>query len=347
MARRKANDLENQMSLMDMMASESPEYTEEGPEELLDPGEDMGDSEGQTDKPFKLVANKTTKAKASISTQALSVVKAVYADTVETNWEELFDGFDRLYAITFSSGIEFVNKVINKFSYAEVVFGCEKIIASDIAAIMSVQIDSVQRLAKSKSAGNLANRLDDGSLQLYVSRDTKSHEKIFILESADHKRVRVITGSANMRGINTKDILRHPFAIRENNCTVGEISVIHTKTGFLQGYNSIAMQLYGEEYQSYKIGFGKEGVCCPVFLGGQQIAQINKSAVVKDNLDEYLIYAVNEKALMPSVMFAIYIDGIYYANRGMYVDDATTINCEYSLNEEVLSHYDPNFVKGL
>lgn len=77
MARRKANDLENQMSLMDMMASESPEYTEEGPEELLDPGEDMEDSEGQTDKPFKLVANKTTKAKASISTQALSVVKAV------------------------------------------------------------------------------------------------------------------------------------------------------------------------------------------------------------------------------------------------------------------------------
>lgn len=198
MARRKTNDLENQMSLMDMMASKSPEYTEEGPEELLDPGEDMEDSEGQTDKPFKLVANKTTEAKASISTQALSVVKAVYADTVETNWEELFDGFDRLYAITFSSGIEFVNKVINKFSYAEVVFGCEKIIANDIAAIMSVQIDSVQRLAKSKSAGNLANRLDDGSLQLYVSRDTKSHEKIFILESADHKRVRVITGSANM-----------------------------------------------------------------------------------------------------------------------------------------------------
>ena len=82
MARRKTNDLENQMSLMDMMASESPEYTEEGPEELLDPDEDMEDSEGQTDKPFKLVANKTTKAKVSISTQALNVVKAVYADTV-------------------------------------------------------------------------------------------------------------------------------------------------------------------------------------------------------------------------------------------------------------------------
>ena len=58
MARRKANGLENQMSLMDMMASESPEYAEEGPAELLDTGEDMGDSEGQTDKPFKRVEGK-------------------------------------------------------------------------------------------------------------------------------------------------------------------------------------------------------------------------------------------------------------------------------------------------
>ena len=152
---------------------------------------------------------------------------------------------------------------------------------------------------------------------------------------------------AYMHGINTEKILRHPFAIRENNRTVGEISVVRTKTGFLQGYNSIAMQLYGKEYQSYKIGFGREGICCPVFLGGQQIAQINKSAVVKDNLDEYLIYAVNEMALLPSVMFAIYIDGMYYANRGVYAKDAITIKCEYCLNEDVRSHYDPNFIKGL
>lgn len=170
MARRKTNDLENQMSLMDMMASESPEYTEEGPEELLDPGEDMGDSEGQTDKPFKLVANKTTKAKVSISTQALNVVKAVYADTVETNWEELFDGFDRLYAITFSSGIEFVNKVINKFSYAEVVFGCEKIIANDIAAIMSVQIDSERGAKNSKRVNESMSELTTAFYGEYVRR---------------------------------------------------------------------------------------------------------------------------------------------------------------------------------
>ena len=52
-------------------------------------------------------------------------------------------------------------------------------------------------------------------------------------------------------------------------------------------------------------------------------------------------------ALLPSVMFAIYIDGMYYANRGVYAKDAITIKCEYCLNEDVLSHYDPNFIKGL
>ena len=198
MARKNASNLDNQISLLDMIVSESPEYSEEKPKENQEISENAKNDTEQTGEPSHPKTSKPAKTRTSISTQTLKVVKAVYTDTVETNWEDLFDGFDRLYAITFSSGIEFVNKVINKFSYAEVVFGCEKIIANDIAAIMSVQIDSVQRLAKSKSAGNLANRLDNGSLQLYVSRDTKSHEKIFILESADHERVRVITGSANM-----------------------------------------------------------------------------------------------------------------------------------------------------
>ena len=198
MARKNASNLDNQISLLDMMVSESPDYIEEKSKESQEISANVKDDIEQADEHSHPKTSKPAKTRTSISTQTLKVVKAVYTDTVETNWEDLFDGFDRLYAITFSSGIEFVNKVINKFSYAEVVFGCEKIIANDIAAIMSVQIDSVQRLAKSKSAGNLANRLNDGSLQLYVSRDTKSHEKIFILESADHKHVRVITGSANM-----------------------------------------------------------------------------------------------------------------------------------------------------
>lgn len=140
----------------------------------------------------------TKSATKAVSIQSLNIVKALYEDTETTNWEELFDGFDKLYAITFSSGIDFVNRVIDKFEYSEVIFGCENIVGNDIATIMSVQISNVQKLAKSKAANHLAERINEGTLQLYVSRDTKSHEKIFILESEDGSRVRVITGSANM-----------------------------------------------------------------------------------------------------------------------------------------------------
>ena len=38
------------------------------------------------------------------------------------------DGFDELYAITFSSGLQFMNKLLQKFSFAEVIFGCEEVL---------------------------------------------------------------------------------------------------------------------------------------------------------------------------------------------------------------------------
>lgn len=127
----------------------------------------------------------------------IEVVRASFIDTENLNWKELFEGFDELYAITFSSGLRFVDKVLDQFKYAEIIFGCEGIMNNDIAAIMAMQLESVQQLIKSKAAKHMAEKLKAEALRLYVSRDTRSHEKVFILKAADG-RVRVITGSANM-----------------------------------------------------------------------------------------------------------------------------------------------------
>ncbi|MBR3640112.1 MAG: phospholipase D family protein, partial [Clostridia bacterium] len=142
---------------------------------------------------------------------SLKVVKASFTECVSTNWEKLFDGFDNLFAITFSSGIDFVNKVISKFKHSEIIFGCEGVMNNDTAAIIAMQAKVIQKYVKHKSAFALAEKLADGSLDLYVSRDTKSHEKIYILSSEDG-RYRVITGSANMSssafcGIQRENIL--------------------------------------------------------------------------------------------------------------------------------------------
>ena len=133
----------------------------------------------------------------SMSNGNLKVVKAEFVEKKNIGWIDLFTGYDELYGITFSSGIQFMEKVFDSFEYVEMIFGCEGVLNDDLATIISAQIKSVEAIVKSKSALRIAERMRIGSLDIRVSRDTKSHEKIFILKAKDG-RVRVITGSANM-----------------------------------------------------------------------------------------------------------------------------------------------------
>lgn len=130
------------------------------------------------------------------SDKKLNVVEAEFKNVHAMNWDNLFKGYDELYAITYSSGIDFISRVLPDFRYAEIIFGCEKIIDDNVAMIMSVQFSQLKFISQHKSAKKLAARIEDETLRLYVSREINSHEKIYILK-ADDGRVRVITGSAN------------------------------------------------------------------------------------------------------------------------------------------------------
>ena len=131
------------------------------------------------------------------SADRLTVVKAVFLESCKADYEELFQGFNELYAITFSSGIDFTSRIIDMFDYAELVFGCENVMEDDISAIMATQTKILEKVVKSKAAKHMSEKIDIGELKLYVSRDMKSHEKIFLLKANDG-RTRVVTGSANL-----------------------------------------------------------------------------------------------------------------------------------------------------
>lgn len=126
----------------------------------------------------------------------LKVVHAAFSSSEKQSWEDLFLGYDELYAITFSSGIDFVSRIVSNFSQSTIIYGCEDVLSSDTAAIMAMQAAAVKNIVKHKSAVKMAERMEEGKLKLYVSRDTKSHEKIFLLKGEG--KTRVITGSANM-----------------------------------------------------------------------------------------------------------------------------------------------------
>ena len=130
-------------------------------------------------------------------TKKLSVVEAEFKTIHMMNWEDLFMGFDEMYAVTYSSSIDFISRILPNFKYAEIVFGCDAVLDDTVAMLLSVQFSQLKFIAKHKSAKMLAERMENNSLKLLVSREIKSHEKIYVLRS-DDGRVRVIEGSANL-----------------------------------------------------------------------------------------------------------------------------------------------------
>ena len=129
----------------------------------------------------------------------LDVAKLDYLASESMTWQELFGGFDRMRAITYSSGIGFVYQLIEMFKDVEVIFGCEEVMSYNLQEIMAYQSKLMERIrdADSKSKAKMIVRVEAGNVRLFVAREQLSHEKLYLLD-ADDGRKRVILGSANM-----------------------------------------------------------------------------------------------------------------------------------------------------
>lgn len=130
-------------------------------------------------------------------TNKLDVVEMAFIKAERLEWKELFEGFNKLYAITYSSGIGFICELLKKYDYAEVIFGFEDVISYSLQEIMAFQLRTIEKLKMTGSKKELVDRLNNDSLKLFVAQQKISHEKIYILE-ADDGRKRVVMGSANM-----------------------------------------------------------------------------------------------------------------------------------------------------
>ena len=133
------------------------------------------------------------------SNNKLDVVKMEYIGAESIEWKELFDGFDKLYAITFSSGINFVYRLLNMFEYSEVIFGCEGVLSYNMSEVIAYQHNLIEKMREkaNQSKINLLDKIDSGNAKFYVARKQISHEKIYLLEANDGRK-RVVMGSANM-----------------------------------------------------------------------------------------------------------------------------------------------------
>ena len=113
----------------------------------------------------------------------LDVVKMEYVECESMTWEDLFSGFDSLHAITYSSGIDFIYKLLDLFDEAEIIFGCQEVMSYSLQEIMAFQDKTLERMREiaNKKKLDIISRIDDGNLKFYVARTVLSHEKVFIV----------------------------------------------------------------------------------------------------------------------------------------------------------------------
>lgn len=130
---------------------------------------------------------------------SLAVVKMEFMGAETLSWKEQFSGFDALHAITYSSGINFVYKLIDLFEYAKILFGCDEIISYSLQEVMAYQCKMVEHIrdAAGKMKLDLFSCIENNTLRLYVARSVLSHENIYLLLAKDARK-RVIMGSANL-----------------------------------------------------------------------------------------------------------------------------------------------------
>ena len=144
------------------------------------------------------------------STTTSGRLDVVYARALNTSVfqrDELFGGFSRMRALTYSASIPMVMGLLRDYEYQsfECIFGHGGIIGAEPERLLRFQRVIDERLNEGfvSIAGVdpdrqkiLFDRVADGSARFHVVKDVISHAKIYLLE--DGERRRVIVGSANL-----------------------------------------------------------------------------------------------------------------------------------------------------
>ncbi|MDI9475733.1 MAG: hypothetical protein ACOX0L_02475 [Natronincolaceae bacterium] len=130
--------------------------------------------------------------------EKIKIMNMEYISSKISNWEELFDGYSTLYAVTHPSSIDFVSRLIPMFKEIEIMFGSDKVLKG-LDDIMAYQQSTLERLRSvfGKKEKGFLNRMDNGTLRLLLMRNKISHKKMYLLKGGDSEP-RVITGSANL-----------------------------------------------------------------------------------------------------------------------------------------------------
>lgn len=127
----------------------------------------------------------------------LNIAEIEFKKVHKKTWQELFSGYNGLFALTYSSDIPFLSKLFSLFDHSEVLFGYPRVVGSQQRTLLDIPCQLSYAIVKGKYAKNIACYMDQGKVSMSILKDLKSHAKLFILEAKDGRHC-VINGSANL-----------------------------------------------------------------------------------------------------------------------------------------------------
>ena len=129
---------------------------------------------------------------------SIEYVRSEFLRVEKGEWQDLFVGYKKLQAITFSLSLGFAIVVSDHFEETHIIIGSPLTINTKLESIMATQIESVKEIQKlkKKDKSKIYDKLGK-SMFLKLSR-VKSHEKIYLLSDENTGKYRVIVGSSNM-----------------------------------------------------------------------------------------------------------------------------------------------------
>ena len=138
-----------------------------------------------------------------------------------------------------------------------------------------------------------------------------------------------------------------PLDIIVDNDFVGCIYQTESKRNFFDRFTYHKMLYQNKEYCIYPIGFGRDGTRIPIYLAQEQIAQVNKAAVVYRDLHHYELHMKREDDIIPCTIgcMYLYMMGCFDPTTTVTQGKKTIINTDR--NKRLLSYYHPDFMDEL
>lgn len=104
------------------------------------------------------------------------------------------------------------------------------------------------------------------------------------------------------------------------------------------------IELNSQQWTVYMVGKGRQGLKFPIYDANEkQIALMEKDVFVKNNLDRYDLYALDQTGILISTLFGIYYDWKDFRNQGEFRAHKASVSITFSLKKSVKDKYDPSF----